>query len=385
MFMNKITLLLLSLMAGCLHTASAQMVINNGTTVSVSTGTAVTLSDDINVDGGATLVSDGAILLQSGNFINNGTATLTNNSVLAYDGIGPQQLISASPITIGSIVLNNPTGLNPANTVTITNSLILNQGSYYADTAHPVHFANTASDPVEQNSSHIEGWAILDPIAIGTNALSFLGCNIQAGDDLGTVSILRNSGPNATINIGSGSSISQSWLISNSNIAPNPSRDISFSWLSVFDNGRDLTSMYLYGSQFPFSHFVNLNDTAQDVSGSDPRVFSMAGLSNFNRLFTLSDNIPVGVATVKKGTAKVSVFPNPFGSVVNLNITKDDNDPVEIRIVDMTGKTVMSGKYNAGRTAVITLNELANLTVGSYFVQVYNDHFGKNIKIVKTN
>lgn len=382
--MNKISALAFVGALLCAIPVFSQITIPAGTTMSITGGTTVTMAKNLTVGNGGTLVTNGNILMQSGDFSNNGTASFANSSTIVYSGSTQQQLNTTTPLSVGTLVLNNPTGLAPNNVITVTNSLILANGIFYADTSLPVHFANGSNNPNESNSSYISGRAILDSVHVGTSSLSFLGCNIASGADMGTVSIVRNSGPDGVIVIDGDSSIAQAWIIGTTNTAA-PSRNINFSWLSAMDNNRNMTAIYPYASPLTSKSFVRLVDTARNVSATDPRVYLLENENQFNRIFTFVDRGNVSVPVVNTIATKVTAFPNPFGSVLSLSITKNDDEPVQVRLMDMNGKVIIANTYQAGRSTIITLNELEGLSVGNYLLQVYNDHFGKSLKIVKAN
>lgn len=383
--MNYIKLLFLTSFVSCAYMAQGQVTISSGSAISVMQGSAVTFSQDLDIQPGGTFSSDGTTIMQGGNFIDSGNAVFTANSQLVFNGSATQNLHSSTPLTVASLVLNNITGLTPSNSITITNSLVLNTGMYYADTAHPVFFGDTAVNPVETNATRIIGRAIMNPRTVGTAAISYLGCNISFGADIGAVSIARTTGPDAIMNIGPGYTIAANWVVHSTNDQLTPNRNIGFSWLSALDNGRDLTAMYLYASPAPFNSFTVMNDTATNVSATDPRVYSRPNISQFGRMYTLSDNKPLAVNNVIVPAVKVVGFPNPFSNVLNLSITKNDNDPVKVQVVDMAGHVVLSNTYSASSNAVITIDEMARLSAGNYLLQVYNDNFAKTLKIVKTN
>jgi len=362
----------------------AQVTVPPGAAISVQQGTSMVFSQNLIVRPGGTLTTDGNIIMNAGSFADSGTAVFTGNSSLVYNGVTAQQLYIPSALTVGTLVLNNATGLAPNNSITILDSLVLVNGVYSADTSFPIHFANGATNPQESNNSYIMGRAIMDPVAAGTGALNFLGCSMVAGSDMGTVSIVRTTGPDAVAVVAAGdTTIAQSWVIGSSNNAANPSRNITFSWLSAQDNGRDMHAIYPYSNNG--TGYTALSNTPRDVSGSDPRNYALASLSNYNRLFTFASHAPVGVPQVIAAATKVTAFPNPFGSVLSLSITKDDEAPVQVRIMDMSGKTLLSNTYKAGRSTMLSLTEVGGLPVGSYLVQVYNDHFGKSLKLVKAD
>jgi hypothetical protein len=383
--MNYIKLLFLTALSAGIQAASAQVIISPGTTVSVMTGSTVNLGQDLTVQTGGTLNSDALISMQGGSLYDSGIVAFTSNSQLAFNGTTAQNMFAKTPITVASLTLNNATGLAPNNSITITNNLILINGIFNTDTAHPVIFSDTARNPAETNASHIVGRAVLNPRILGTAGINFLGCNISFGVDIGAVSIARTTGPAAVRNIGPGYTIAANWLVHSTNDQQTPNRNLSFSWLSALDNGRDITALYLYGSAAPFTTFTVLNDTATNVSATDPRVYFRPNISQFGRLYTLSDNKPLAVTQVIVPETKIVGFPNPFSNVLNLSITKNDNDPVQVQVMDMAGHVVLAHTYNAGNNAVISINEMPALAAGVYLLQVSNNNFAHTLKIVKTN
>ncbi len=383
--MNYIKLLFLTVLIGGLHSADAQVTISPGSAVSLMTGTVVNLSQDLAIQPGGTLNSDGIVLLQGGSLYDSGSAVFTSNAQLIFTGTDTQNLYSAAPLTVANLTLNNAKGLRPNTSIIVANTLVLNDGNFYADTAHPVFFTDTATNPAETNTTRIIGRAVMNPRSIGTSALSYLGCNISFGVDIGAVSIARTTGATASRNIGPGYSIAANWLVHSTNDQQTPNRNLSFSWLSALDNGRDVTAMYLYGAQAPFTTFDLLNDTATNVSATDPRVYFRPNISQFGRLYTLSDNKPLAVNNVIVPVVKVVGFPNPFSNVLNLSITKNDNAPVQVQVMDIAGHIVLSNTYSAGNSAVIAINGMSALAAGSYLLHVYNDNFANTLKIVKTN
>jgi hypothetical protein len=76
--------------------------------------------------------------------------------------------------------------------------------------------------------------------------------------------------------------------------------------------------------------------------------------------------LTTGADDVKLAETSVKVGPNPTADYVNINFNFEKNmDAVTVRIVDMTGKFVMSATYENIQNDVKTLN-VNNLANGTY-------------------
>jgi hypothetical protein len=74
---------------------------------------------------------------------------------------------------------------------------------------------------------------------------------------------------------------------------------------------------------------------------------------------------------------KVTVKPNPFSTTITLDISCDQSRHVIVRMFDEDGRIVkMLSWYLVKGTNVTSINELKNLTSGSYLIDVI-DHDGK--------
>ena len=66
-----------------------------------------------------------------------------------------------------------------------------------------------------------------------------------------------------------------------------------------------------------------------------------------------------------------SVWPNPFSSVITINVTSSQATELAIRLTDVSGRTLLVKNQTAGRGVTqITLNELDKLSNGIYIVEV---------------
>jgi len=99
--------------------ARADNVISSGTTVTVSSGTFVTTSQNVVVENGATLAVEGSLILKN-NFTNQNTVDDLGTGILEFSGTTPQSVSGHN--SVGSLVVNNPAGLD------ISGNTILNTG-----------------------------------------------------------------------------------------------------------------------------------------------------------------------------------------------------------------------------------------------------------------
>ncbi|CAN0399973.1 unnamed protein product, partial [Phaeothamnion confervicola] len=75
------------------------------------------------------------------------------------------------------------------------NQAVFTFGNLTTNASAHLRFSITATNPVETSSSKIIGYADMLPRTVGTAALTFLGVNLAAGSNVGTVSIGRVTGP----------------------------------------------------------------------------------------------------------------------------------------------------------------------------------------------
>jgi hypothetical protein len=105
--------------------ARAGNVITSGTIVKVSSGTFVTTAHNVVVENGATLVIEGTLCLKN-NFTNQNQAGYLGPGILEFSGTTPQSLMGQN--TIGSLVVNNPAGLDISGNAQLTTNLTLQNG-----------------------------------------------------------------------------------------------------------------------------------------------------------------------------------------------------------------------------------------------------------------
>jgi len=85
-------------------------------------------------------------------------------------------------------------------------------------------------------------------------------------------------------------------------------------------------------------------------------------------------------AVSKTEIIKIIVYPNPFSTEVNLKISEEIAGNIELKIIDIAGKTVYAGTIPAAATFKIDLSFLYS---GMYMLSVKGNNFLVNYKIIK--
>ncbi len=79
---------------------------------------------------------------------------------------------------------------------------------------------------------------------------------------------------------------------------------------------------------------------------------------------------------------KMSIYPNPTTTIVNLKINDLDSNSFEYQLFDLTGKQILNKKISQIETQI----PLENLPTTTYFLYVSdNNKIIKSFKIIKTN
>ena len=102
---------------------------------------------------------------------------------------------------------------------------------------------------------------------------------------------------------------------------------------------------------------------------------------------TVGDPIHPIVTTVKDlfdtDKAKFEIYPNPSTGIVNLSINNVNCEAIKIRVIDLTGRILVSNKYYINGGSFETQLNLKALTNGTYVLNgIYGKHsFSKKIII----
>jgi hypothetical protein len=122
-----------------------------------------------------------------------------------------------------------------------------------------------------------------------------------------------------------------------------------------------------------------MDKEAANVSST---VFYRLRQVDFNGDAELSQTATVRFATTELET--VSVAPNPFSSELNLSVNGTKESVLSVTITDLQGRQLSTETYPTVKgTNTISLNHVANLDKGFYFVQIKTEGEIKVIKILR--
>ncbi|PKQ69953.1 T9SS type A sorting domain-containing protein [Raineya orbicola] len=191
--------------------------------------------------------ADGFTLnVEQGSYTDDGSATDRPLTTYNTDFVP----VGAMPVISENWELNG-TGktLNMLGDLTINNQMIFTDGFVQTNT-NTLYFSPTAIDPAvnpttvgEKNNSRILGRARTIR-NVGTGAFDFLGLNLPAGADIGTLDLLRVSDAAGIQTVGTFTSIACTWYIQPS--VANGRNGVEFRWLPAINNGKNTNQLQVW-------------------------------------------------------------------------------------------------------------------------------------------
>lgn len=93
-------------------------------------------------------------------------------------------------------------------------------------------------------------------------------------------------------------------------------------------------------------------------------------------LFTNTKLQPLDFSSIEENNniAEVNVYPNPASGLVNIAVTGDETGMLNVQILDLNGRLVVSESHNAGNTITV---DISGLTAGVYMVRVSGNNSEK--------
>lgn len=252
--------------------------------------------------------------------------------------------------TYDKIEVNN-CEVNLSGNVIVSGELELINGAILNTGANSITFTPSAVDINESPSNgRIVGTAIMQPRFVGMGAFSqFLGVSLGAGmDNIGNLSITRTTGASGVITVMPNSGIASNWSIS-SDVVPASGRDLTLSFLSNFDNGKDMTQATVWRSTgMDWTQIGGVSD----ISMTNPRnvTRTITGFSSW----TISDNgspLPVELDGFVASTIKNEVILDWVTS------NELNNSHFVVERVKLTGNI---NKYNAVYTELGSITGSGN-------------------------
>lgn len=208
-----------------------------------------------NVSGDSILINNGAYLrsLSTTGQIVSGVLQYDPGSTLEYAATASQHTRQELLQTVPNILVNNSAGVTMDTTTVVTGTITMNSGNLNTGVDSLV-LGSLATIAGEQTGRYVIG-KLLTSRLVGTGNTDFggIGVSLNAGsDDLGLVNVTRISGSAgrsvaSITGTNADTSIARRWNISAAN-PPLAGRNLTLSWVSDDDNGRDLTTAQLWKS-----------------------------------------------------------------------------------------------------------------------------------------
>lgn len=292
----------------------SQVVVTNGASVTILSGETVTLSGiNLQNNAGGTIQHNGTLIMQGNasnrDIINHGNFDGGNAGTIEMRGVNEQQIQGSSVINIYNFIIdNNGGGVSLSNTggLRVHNTISLTNGHLFTANNSPLYLTPTAANPVETNANHIRGTVVMEARNVGSGAFNFLMMQMPAGADVGNLTLIRRSGNGSTTGrgftptkgqaiVGGNQSIAAHWQISTTNTTGN--RDVSWSWLPAWDNGKFLSQMQIWATSPPLinNNWTLYKEDFLDLS-SRTHTENNIPLQKLNNAWTFSDfNNPLPV------------------------------------------------------------------------------------------
>jgi Secretion system C-terminal sorting domain len=138
----------------------------------------------------------------------------------------------------------------------------------------------------------------------------------------------------------------------------------------------------LNGGASSNSHTFNFTWTAPSTNVGVVTFYAAGNAANDNgsdtgdRIYTASQIVnpaSVGIQEAELTNAFIGAYPNPFNSSLQVQYTLKNNAKIQINVMDLTGKIVLSESFYKGNGAHTELLNAAELSNGLYIVSLFVD------------
>ena len=288
-----------SFVASASHTfTSSGGAISNNIDYTVSSGSTLTMGTNavsgrnFTLASGATLAigsSNGITSTEaSGNVQSSGTRTFSTSGNYTYNGSSIQSTGSGLPATVNNLSINNSSGVNLTNTVSVSGILNFQSGKFFTST-NEIKVTNTSTSSITGNSNtsyvsgklrrSVSGSGTYD-FPVGTDALSEL-MSVTLASVIGVSNMVCsfvNSNPNDTVNslsvIVSGVTINEMLNYGYWTLTPNALissgtftvTGVEQGYSNVFSNGMILSLMSRLNASSSWQSIGTHNDNTQSVN-----------------------------------------------------------------------------------------------------------------------
>lgn len=166
-----------------------------------------------------------------------------------------------------------------------------------------------------------------------------------------------------------------------------PGTDSGHIYLYVSKNGSNIggsgyhclpTSTWTY-FQIPFSASMAPDSIRVDIISSS-WASAVPGSTLYVDKLQLKSQ-PLSINHVNSGAGFVSIYPNPVGDILHLNIDSHIQGNIELRLYDVNGKMVLANNYSTTNNSIsVVVSQLAS---GVYFYEIKNDGIVISDKFIK--
>jgi hypothetical protein len=282
------------------------LVLNKSSGTGISTYTAsgnspVTVRSNFEIKSNVVLSTvgfDGNTFNIKGNLANSGTWNTSTAQEIEFNGTS-QQIISGNPMTFaGNIEINNSAGVLLNSSATINKTLTFTNGLLQTG-SNLLTLGLTASISGEADGKYVVGLLkTTRNVGIGASSFGNIGISISAdpvaSDNIGDVTITRQTGTTAITTVDNNTSIARKWDISISNGSqPVNDRSITFTWLPADDNGKNMNTAQVWKQSTLTGPWQRVGNQ-QNIPMTNPRSITVT-TTNFSKWTVSDENNPLPV------------------------------------------------------------------------------------------
>jgi hypothetical protein len=282
------------------------LVLNKSSGTGISTYTAsgnspVTVRSKFEIKSNVVLSTvgfDGNTFNIKGNLANSGTWNTSTAQEIEFNGTS-QQIISGNPMTFaGNIEINNSAGVLLNSSATINKTLTFTNGLLQTG-SNLLTLGLTASISGEADGKYVVGLLkTTRNVGIGASSFGNIGISISAdpvaSDNIGDVTITRQTGTTAITTVDNNTSIARKWDISISNGSqPVNDRSITFTWLPADDNGKNMNTAQVWKQSTLTGPWQRVGNQ-QNIPMTNPRSITVT-TTNFSKWTVSDENNPLPV------------------------------------------------------------------------------------------
>jgi hypothetical protein len=155
---------------------------------------------------------------------------------------------------------------------------------------------------------------------------------------------------------------------------------------------------YGNGGSFPNGTYtLKVDLRSQDgVGGPFPKNRVATGSLLASRSLQFTVNSPTGAregalnrdlvsdpGTAPRETSWAQVLPNPVSNVLRLKVNEVKGQPVNVRLVDVSGRVLLQRVFVPEANAHLEEFEVSQMSSGMYFLQVHSGHKQAALKVLK--